>query len=370
MKKALIIANMLFASATVWGMDGNVNEDWKEIRRDRLMSIYGQPQNTVDSDSATQQLVKTDANKLIEAKKRIRAVIKREDSETRKQFFIGIQYGLNLKKMTLDDIKKSYPEEIRSELLKRGHEISVSLIKALSPVSIQSIFSDVDETLSSNVSAVIMTPNLINSESILRLLLSGKNQTPLTTNQVRDLYVSAFKNVSDLIEYCKQEHPLHYAYENGSNEDIIKSLVNLGMDIDQQDSDGDTLLIKASREGDIDSVKYFISLGANVDQANSEGWTPLTSAYISNKESVMKYLIDSGADVNQKLPNSGLTLLHKAQELVDFYNAVISALNQGKSAEEIGFSGFTEEKLFSRSSEMLPFYKNIIQYLKDHGATE
>ena len=39
MKNALIIANMLFASATVWGIDSNVNEGWKSVRQDRMMQL-------------------------------------------------------------------------------------------------------------------------------------------------------------------------------------------------------------------------------------------------------------------------------------------------------------------------------------------
>lgn len=61
MKKAFIIANMLFASATVWGMNGNVNEDWRSVRQDRIIQLYEQPKvsesSTVDNDSTTQKVV-------------------------------------------------------------------------------------------------------------------------------------------------------------------------------------------------------------------------------------------------------------------------------------------------------------------------
>ena len=47
MKRTLVIANMIFASATVWGMDSNVSEDRKSVRQDRMMQLCGQPQDDV-----------------------------------------------------------------------------------------------------------------------------------------------------------------------------------------------------------------------------------------------------------------------------------------------------------------------------------
>jgi hypothetical protein len=104
---------------------------------------------------------------------------------------------------------------------------------------------------------------------------------------------------------------------------------------------------------------------------NFQEQTPLQVAFNEEEENIVKYLFENGEDINQKLPGSGETLLHDAQEEANLCNAVIFGLNQGKTMEEMGVLGFrSQEEAISKFSNMLPFYENIIQYLKDHGAIE
>lgn len=376
MKRTLVIANMIFASATVWGMDSNVNEDRKSVRQDRMMQLCGQPQDDV-LESVAEMFQKAEKSamevaKLRAAREEIRNVINR-DQETRKQFFAGIQCSLNPKRMTVDDIKESDSEKIRSELSKRGHEIQVGFIKALTPETMQGIFSDIDVL----VSAIIKYSKVIDSDNILKFLFSGKNKTSLTNAEIKGLKVSAFKNFSDMIECCMQEHPLHYAYEKGYK-DVVKSLIDLGMKVDQPDAGvggGETLLCKAIKKGDIAMVKYLVSHGADVNREHL-GSYPVFQAFYSMKADIVKYLVENGANPNLR-DSRRFTVLQAAQEDLGKIDLCLSQLKEGDK------NNFCEDLNYEMKEHNLDVYDakstfnlyrsfvgNTIQYLKDHGATE
>lgn len=376
MKNALIIANMLFASATVWGIDSNVNEGWKSVRQDRMMQLCGQPQDEVLESVAEMFRKAEKVAKLSAARKKIREVMN-QDQETRKQFFTSIQYGINLKKMTLDDIKESDFEKIRSELLKRGREIPVDFIKALTPETIQGIFSNIDESLSSQVSAVIRYSNVIDSDNILKFLFLGKNKVSLKTAEIEDQKVSVFKNFPNMIACCKQEYPLHYAYEKGYK-DVVKFLIDLGMKVDQPDAGvegGETLLCKAIKKGDIAMVKYLVSHGADVNREHL-GSYPVFQAFYSMQADIVKYLVENGADLDLK-DFQGFTILRVAQEELKKVKECLSQLDKGdvdNFCEDLSYEMkkrnldiYGAKSLFYRYRSLV---ENIIQYLKDHGATE
>ncbi|MBO7454120.1 MAG: ankyrin repeat domain-containing protein [Alphaproteobacteria bacterium] len=376
MKRTLVIANMIFASATVWGMDSNVSEDRKSVRQDRMMQLCGQPQDDV-LESVAEMFQKAEKSamevaKLRAARKKIKEVMN-QDQETRKRFFRGIQYGLNLKEMTIDDIKNSSSEKIRSELSKRGYEIPVDFVKTLTPETIQGIFSDIDVL----VSAIIKYSKVIDSDNILKFLFSGKNRTPLTNAEIKGLKVSAFKNFSDMIECCMQEHPLHYAYEKGYK-DVVKSLIDLGMKVDQPDAGvegGETLLCKAIKKGDIAMVKYLVSHGADVNREHL-GSYPVFQAFYSMQADIVKYLVENGVNPNLR-DSRGFTVLQAAQEDLGKIDLCLSQLDEGDK------NNFCEDLNYEMKEHNLDVYDakstfdlyrsfvgNTIQYLKDHGATE
>lgn len=379
MKKALIIANILFASATVWGMDSNVNENWKAVRQDQMIQVNEQTENTVLESVAEMfqnaEKIAMEVEKFRKAREEIRKVIN-QDTETIKQFFTIIQYTPNLKKMTLDDIKKLDSEEIQSELLRRGHEIPVGFIKALSPDTIQGIFSDIDAYLFSQRFALTVDSGLINRRSILKLLLLGKHQIRLTTDQIENIVISD-TGVSALIESCMQEFPLHYAYEKG-HADVVKSLIDSGMDVDQPDGGvegGETLLDKAIRKGDKAMVEYLVSHNANVNREYL-GRYPLFQAFYSMNLDMMKCLVENGADLNLR-DFRGFTILQAVQEelrKMDLYLSQLDRGNENNFDEDLRYEmndrglNIADAKLLIYQQKSLA--EDIIQYLEAHGAIE
>lgn len=314
---------MLFASATVWGMNhGSINENGIPVHRNQLTQVNGQTEDILES------VAKMDAEKFRKAREEIRSVIN-GNQETREQFFSGIYRELNSKE----------------------------------PVDTSSFFRSF---------VFIVDSGLINRKNIVKLLLSGKHQIRLTTDQIKNIVVSN-ADVSDLVEYCKQGFPLHDAYKEGKKS-IIKSLVNLGMDINQQNLFNETLLSRACGKGDLDMVKHLIFLGANINQVDSFGYTPLLIAHHEKRENIVKYLIDNGADVSRESPRTGETILFDALRCESYSNTVINGLNQGKTAKELGvtslFENMSPEELLSIYSQRFLYSKNIIRYLLERGVTE
>lgn len=75
-------------------------------------------------------------------------------------------------------------------------------------------------------------------------------------------------------------------------------LDNLKIDVNQKNSDGDTLLFRSSERGSLDHVKLFVSKKAIVDCPNTLGNTPLWIACCNRFIDVVNFLISEGADVN------------------------------------------------------------------------
>ena len=75
-------------------------------------------------------------------------------------------------------------------------------------------------------------------------------------------------------------------------------LVDAGVDVDVQRSDGKTLLILAAKESDVILVRKLIGAGADVNVTTSNGGTALMFAAIRGDIETQAALLEAGADVN------------------------------------------------------------------------
>ena len=92
---------------------------------------------------------------------------------------------------------------------------------------------------------------------------------------------------------------LHFCAFFGSRE-VLVLLLEKGKDIDinMKDSEGNTALHLASRNGYSTCVSYLISKGASVNEINKDKRTPLFLAIQNAPEELIYNLIHAGADVN------------------------------------------------------------------------
>lgn len=101
----------------------------------------------------------------------------------------------------------------------------------------------------------------------------------------------------------------------------IEALLQKGVDINTKDTDGNTALIWASRNGQRACMQKLVERGAKIDEKNGIGETALIVASRSGYKDIVELLIKNGADVNLKT-NDGNTAFTFASyndhvELVD-----------------------------------------------------
>ena len=80
----------------------------------------------------------------------------------------------------------------------------------------------------------------------------------------------------------------------------VKYLVRLGADVNAKDNWGETVLMNATRDGNLDMVKYLAKNGADLDAKDKYGWTALIKAAQKGQIGVVKYLAENGADIEAR----------------------------------------------------------------------
>ncbi|KAL3087462.1 hypothetical protein niasHT_023710 [Heterodera trifolii] len=94
---------------------------------------------------------------------------------------------------------------------------------------------------------------------------------------------------------------LHIACGNGHLPIVKFLLESVGVDIESTDSNGDTALMCALLENNLDIGHYLIARGARTDHMNKFGISPLHYFVKNGDFALCKFLMDNGANVNQKM---------------------------------------------------------------------
>jgi len=79
---------------------------------------------------------------------------------------------------------------------------------------------------------------------------------------------------------------------------VVKTLLELGMDINSVTDDDNTALTMASLYGHLDVVKFLIEAGAALELRNEQGNTALMAASFKGHPLVVRELVQAGADCN------------------------------------------------------------------------
>lgn len=101
--------------------------------------------------------------------------------------------------------------------------------------------------------------------------------------------------------------PLHYAAFEGHSS-VVDLLLEVGARMEATDNDGRAPMLLATQEGHLSVVERLIELGADVDQKSLDGKTPLRVAALEGHTSVLSALVEAGADVTAKDPDGRSTL--------------------------------------------------------------
>ena len=105
---------------------------------------------------------------------------------------------------------------------------------------------------------------------------------------------------------------LFNAIRNG-NVNATRKLLNNGVNVNQENKEGNTPLYRAVAFDHMEVVKLLLSKGADVNKAKKDGDTPLTIASYEGHTEIVKLLLAKGADIN-KVDKDGETALYVASE--------------------------------------------------------
>jgi len=93
---------------------------------------------------------------------------------------------------------------------------------------------------------------------------------------------------------------------------LVKEMLAQGLDINDQDKQGESAMHAAGFTGNLEIFKILVSNGAEIDIANENGHTPLMDAAWLGNIDILEYLLDQGADPLLK-DNDGLNALKIAK---------------------------------------------------------
>ena len=154
----------------------------------------------------------------------------------------------------------------------------------------------------------------------VRFLLS-RNETNINVTDIDGntafLEASAIGN-SSLINLLAPHSNVNHQNKNGESAlmlslgiiDATRAVIDLGVNLELRDSEGDTALSRAVAYGRdfFDSIVLLINAGANVNVTDRHGKTPLMRAASNGEADIVRKLLYSKADKNIKTPRGDTAL--------------------------------------------------------------
>ncbi|XP_058238034.1 apoptosis-stimulating of p53 protein 2b isoform X3 [Hemibagrus wyckioides] len=101
--------------------------------------------------------------------------------------------------------------------------------------------------------------------------------------------------------------------------DLVQRIIYEVEDPSMPNDEGITALHNAVCAGHTEIMKFLVQFGVNVNAADSDGWTPLHCAASCNNVQVCKFLVESGAAVFATTYSDMQTAAEKCEELEDGY---------------------------------------------------
>lgn len=231
---------------------------------------------------------------------------------------------------------------------------------------------------------------------VLNFLYSRKNDVPWSKDQLQEHVDNKSKKISELLDKENKagNTPLIVASADG-HEDIVKSLVEYGANVNKISNAGMTPLFAAAiLFGDVSMVETLctlgadinlkisgktllsyaigtqneamiaclVELGADVNMANNDGKNPLILAADKGNISIIEYLVAKGAEVNQVDRKSNVSPVFLAaqnghEEIVKYLVECCANVNRERG------DGATPLWIANKNGHIA-----IVKYLLEHGS--
>ncbi|CAL8256205.1 unnamed protein product [Lota lota] len=145
--------------------------------------------------------------------------------------------------------------------------------------------------------------------------------------------------------------------------DLVQRIIYEVEDPSQPNDEGITALHNAVCAGHTEIVKFLVQFGVNVNAADSDGWTPLHCAASCNNVQVCKFLVESGAAVFAMTYSDMQTAADKCEEMEEGYTQCsqflygvqekMGIMNRGVVYGLWDYAGESEDELAFQESESM-----------------
>ena len=156
----------------------------------------------------------------------------------------------------------------------------------------------------------------------------------------------------------KGRPPLSYLTNGENCRAICNKLVLAGADLDHEDDDGDTIMLRHANVGNTRALRVLLTAGADLHKTNRRGETCLQLAARFCVIDMMQLLIDEGADVEASSLSSAPPLLQACKSSYERSAGLKLLLENGADPNRVDSKGRT------------PLYKICLHYACDLGSIE
>ena len=148
--------------------------------------------------------------------------------------------------------------------------------------------------------------------------------------------------------------------------DIIKEMLDAGIDVNEVAEGDGTALIGAAKGGHEELVRYLIDRGADVNLASRGDGNPLINAAREGHLEIVKILLDAGADINEVVPGDENPIINAAAH--DHLYVVELLITRGADVNVRAYEG--REVRTALMMARRGGYKEIVQRLTEAGARD
>ncbi len=209
----------------------------------------------------------------------------------------------------LSNINLNIQNKAKESLLHFAKDGNLDIIEFLLVKGVSPTLQDLNDKniifyLSQRMEDTVVVSEISKISKLIDLALRSEDAINQKNQDGETLLLGFLKNLNKPLGQYNQKKMLSQ---------LIETFIQSGVDINEQDNEGNSPLLIAVEKNDLETVQLLVDNGADVNMKNKDGSTPLSIAVMKGDKSyfdMIKLLLAFEADPNIK-DSKGLTLLEK-----------------------------------------------------------